>query len=448
MKKLLTLLVAAIMTVACCLGLVGCDGGNDSVNTIKVPEYDSRLIYNGVVDENFKVGFIFLHDEKSTYDLNFINAAKAAVAAYGLSDSQVIMKYNIPEDATCTSTARELVSSGCNVIFADSFSHGEYLLPVANANPTVQFFHATGTGTTVESAPANLHNAFASIYEGRFLAGVVAGMKLDEMIDAGKVDKTQKIKVGYVGAFPYAEVKSGYTSWYLGVLEGCTKAQAGIEMEVTFTSEWYHVDKEKTGAENLIARGCVLISQHADSMGAPSACEKAGVPNVSYNGSTIEACPSTFIVSSRIDWTPYVKYIIAQTVENKAIATDYTGTLKDGSVALTAVNGGVMAKGTIEKLVEVRDQLVAGTLKVFDTSKFTVTIIAPSGAEGDFGTNTNATVDANGKMTGCLADVNDMGDYVPETQAVNNGAFEESKFRSAPYFDLTIDGITRLNVKM
>ena len=183
-------------------------------------------------------------------------------------------------------------------------------------------------------------------------------------------------------------------------------------------------------------------------MGAPGACEAAGVPNVSYNGSTIEACPSTFIVSSRIDWTPYVKYIIAQTVEGKAIATDYTGTLKDGSVALTAVNGGVMAEGTIDKLVEVRDQLINGTLKVFDTSKFTVTIVAPSGAEGDFGVNTNATVDANKKMTACMADVDDMGDYIPETQVVSGGAFEESKFRSAPYFDLTIDGITLLNKKL
>ncbi len=447
MKKIITIILALALIAALAAGMVACkknklkDGDPVDIPALEIQEVRS---YEGLtIPSNFKIGMICLHDESSTYDLNFINAAKAAVRALGMADNQLIIKTDIDEGEECYTTANELVSQGCKVIFADSFGHEAFMIRAAEDHPDVQFCHATGTKAHTENR-ANYHNAFASIYEGRYLAGVAAGMKLNEM-NEGKADSEKNYKIGYVGAFTYAEVISGYTSFYLGAKSVCPQ----VTMDVQFTGSWYDVAAEKEAAENLIKnKKCALISQHADSMGAPSACEAAGVPNVSYNGSTIEACPSTFIVSSRIDWTPYVKYIIAQTVENKAIATDYTGTLKDGSVALTAVNGGVMAKGTIEKLVEVRDQLVAGTLKVFDTSKFTVTIIAPSGAEGDFGTNTNATVDANGKMTGCLADVNDMGDYVPETQAVNNGAFEESKFRSAPYFDLTIDGITRLNVKM
>ena len=164
----------------------------------------------------------------------------------------------------------------------------------------------------------NYHNAFASIYEGRYLAGVAAGMKLNKMIEDGKFT-ADKAKMGYVGAHPYAEVKSGYTSFYLGAKSVCPT----VTMEVTFTGEWYSEVKEKEAANKLINDGCVLISQHADSMGAPTACEEAGVPNVSYNGSTVDACPNTFIVSSAINWAPYFEYIITQT--NKAKLLRRTG---------------------------------------------------------------------------------------------------------------------------
>ena len=110
--------------------------------------------------------------------------------------------------------------------------------------------------------------------------------------------------MGYVGAYTYAEVISGYTSFFLGARSVCPS----VTMEVTFTGSWYDETAEKEGANKLIEDGCVLISQHADSMGAPTACETAGVPDVSYNGSTESACPNTFIVSSRIDWAPYFEY--------------------------------------------------------------------------------------------------------------------------------------------
>ena len=394
-------------------------------------------VFVGCSDEDeFKVGIICLHDESSTYDANFINAAKEAAKELGLKDSQVIIKTGIDESADCYETAKELAEMGCKMIFADSFGHESYMIQAAKEYKDVQFCHATGTRAHTEGL-SNYHNAFANIYEGRYLAGVAAGMKLAEM-NANK--EVKNYKVGYVGAFPYAEVKSGYTSFFLGVQSICPEAT----MEVQFTGSWYSVTGEQAAAENLINRGCALISQHADSMGAPNACEKAGVPNVSYNGSTVTSCPNTFIVASKINWVPYFKLIMKAAQEGTAIPTDYIGTISDGSVALTEVNTAAAAAGTAAKLEEVKAQLVAGTLKVFDTSKFTVTIIPPSGAEGDFGVNTNATVDANGKLTGCLADVDDKGDYVPETQVVANGAFEESKFRSAPYFDLTIDGITIL----
>ena len=364
--------------------------------------------------KTLKVGFIFLHDENSTYDANFLNAAKEACEALGV---EPVIKTNIPETEACYEAAAELADAGCDIVFADSFGHESYMMQAAMEYPDVQFCHATGTQAHTANL-ANYHNAFASIYEGRFLAGVAAGMKLNEMIESGKITADQA-KIGYVGAYPYAEVKSGYTSFFLGVRYICPS----VTMKVTFTTSWYDESLEKEGAVSLINDGCVLISQHADSMGAPTACENAGVPDVSYNGSTLAACPNTFIVSSRINWVPYMTYIMQCVMNGEAIDTDWTGTIATGSVELSEINEAVAAEGTAAKIEEVKAGLEDGSIKVFDTATFTV------GGE---------------TLTSYLADVDDMGDYVPETEVIADGYFHESEYRSAPCFDIDIDGISLL----
>ena len=369
-------------------------------------------------NSDFKVGFIFLHDENSTYDLNFINAANETCEALGFKKTQFIFKTNIPEDQKCLEAAVDLVEQGCSIIFADSFGHEDYMIEAAKKYPNVQFCHATGTRAHTEGLD-NYHNAFASIYEGRYLAGIAAGMKLNEMINAGKFT-AEEAKIGYVGAFTYAEVMSGYTSFFLGARSVCPTAT----MEVTFTGSWYNEAAEKEAANKLISSGCKLISQHADSMGAPTACESAGVPNVSYNGSTVAACPNTFIVSSRINWAPYFQYAIKAVLDGKKIDTDWTGSLSTESVLLTAVNDKAAAAGTRAAIDAATAKLKDGSLKVFDTAKFTV----------------------GGKtLTSYMADVNTDANYEKDTEVVINGIFEESKFRSAPYFDVEIDGITLLD---
>ncbi len=370
-------------------------------------------------EEKVKVGFICLHDEQSTYDLNFINAAKAACEKLGV---EMVLKTGINEDNACYETAADMADSGCIAVFADSFGHEDYMIQAAQEYPNVQFCHSTGTKAHTVNLP-NYHNAFAAIYEGRYLAGVVAGMKLNEMIEAGKFT-AEEAKVGYVGAFTYAEVISGYTSFFLGVRSVCPTAT----MEVTFTGSWYDPTAEKEGAQKLIQDGCKLISQHADSLGAPSACEEAGVPDVSYNGSTKEAGPNTYLISSRIDWEPYYEYAITAAMNGTPIDADWTGTIATGSVKLTDLNDteGVVAAGTAEKLAEVQAALEAGTLHVFDTANFTV----------------------NGEtLTTYLADVDTDAAYTPDTEVIADGYFHESEFRSAPYFDLQIDGITLLDTK-
>ncbi len=362
-----------------------------------------------------KVGFIFLHDENSTYDLNFLNAAKEACEKLGV---EYLMKTNIDENEDCQEAAEQLADAGCDIVFADSFGHEDYMIEAAKEFPDVQFCHATGTKAHTEGL-SNFHNAFASIYEGRYLAGVAAGLKLNEMIENGEFT-AEEAKMGYVGAFTYAEVVSGYTAFFLGARSVCPT----VTMDVTFTGSWYDETAEKEAANNLIKGGCKLISQHADSMGAPTACENAGVPDVSYNGSTLDACPNTFIVSSRINWEPYFEYIINCVASGEEIDVDWTGDIATNSVVLTDVNEAVAAAGTVEKIEEVKAALLDGTLRVFDTSTFTV--------DGE-------------TVTTYMADVDTDPAYEGDTEVVVDGAFCESTFRSAPYFNLQIDGINLLD---
>ena len=376
---------------------------------------------DGIAKEDIKLGIITLHDEQSTYDKNFIDSAKKAAENLGLAEDQVIIVSGIPESDECRQKALDLVDEGCNIIFADSFGHEDFMIEAAKECPDVTFAHATGTKAHTENL-ANFHNAFASIYEGRYLAGVAAGMKLNEIKAAGNL-KGEVPMIGYIGAFTYAEVISGYTSFYLGAKSVCPD----VIMKVQFTGSWYDEIGEKAAAEALINAGADLISQHADSMGAPTACESAGIPNISYNGSTVDACPNTFIVASKIDWAPYFEYLVNQTIAGEEIATDWTGTIETGSVVLTDVNEAAAAEGTVAKIEEVKAELLAGTRKVFDTA-------------------TEGFITVGGEaLTTKLADVDTDPAYTPDTEAIADGYYHESEFRSAPYFDLTIDGIELLN---
>ena len=417
MKKFVALLLALAMVFALC----ACGNSNSAAPKQDDAAESSQPSDNASENQSaadlsaLKVGFIFLHDENSTYDLNFMNAAKEACETLGVES---VFKTNIPEAQSCYEAAAELADAGCNIVFADSFGHEDYIIQAAKEFPEVQFCHSTGTKAHTEGLD-NYHNAFASIYEGRYLAGVAAGLKLNEMIDNGDF-AAEDAKIGYVGAFTYAEVVSGYTSFFLGARSVCPTAT----MEVTFTGSWYDETAEKEAANKLIANGCKLISQHADSMGAPTACETAGVPNVSYNGSTISACPNTFIVSSRIDWAPYYKFVINAVANGETIPADWTGTLATGSVVLTEVNEAAAAAGTADKIAEVKAALEAGTIHVFDTANFTV----------------------GGKtLTSYMADVDTDANYEADTEVILDGYFHESEMRSAPYFDLRIDGITLLD---
>lgn len=397
-KKILAVVLSVLFVVGVFAGCSSKDANTKDTTT------------KASASSDIKVGFIFLHDENSTYDKNFITAADEACKTLGIADENKIYKTNVPEGQECTEAALDLVDKGCSIIFADSFGHEPYIIEVAKKHPEVQFCHSTGTRAHTEGLD-NYHNAFASIYEGRYLAGIAAGMKLNQMIKDGKFE-AKDAKIGYVGAYTYAEVISGYTSFFLGARSVCPSAT----MEVQFTGSWYDEAAEKEAANTLIANGCKLISQHADSMGAPTACETAGVPCVGYNIDMTSVAPNEALTSASMDWGVYYTYAVQCMLDGTAIDTDWCKGFSDGADKITPLNENVVAEGTDEKVKEVEDALADGSLHVFDTSTFTV-----DGKE----------------LTTYKKDGSD-------TEYVSDGYFHESEYGSAPAFDVAIDGITSI----
>ena len=370
------------------------------------------------------VGLICLHGSYSTYDNNFIIAMKDAQKKLGF---KLAISEDIPEGPECYDEAKKLAQSGCDVIFADSFGHEQHMIKAAKEFPNTLFCHATGTNAASENLD-NFGNAFASIYEGRYLAGVAGGLRMKADIEAGKYTAAEA-KVGYVGAFTYAEIISGMTSFYLGVRSVVPEAT----MEVKYSGSWYDENAEKSIAKELINDyGCKLISQHADSHGAPTACEDAKVPNVSYNGSTLSDGPNTYLINSRINWAPYYEHVINGFLEAKKageapkVENDWSEGFKAGSVEVDKASKNC-PDGAQAKLDEVKKDLEDGKLHVFDLSKFTVGGAAPSAA--------NMMPDPKNTYPNAPA----------ADKLLANGYYHESEFRSAPSFDVFIDGIHNIN---
>ena len=422
LRKLVSVAMAGVMT----LSLAAC-GGSGTADTTAAPasteaaadttaadagetEAKEAAPAGGVAKEDLKVGFVFIGDENEGYTAAHYKGAMEMKEALGLADDQIIVKWNIPEDETAQDAAMDLADQGCQIVFANSFGHESYVIEAAKEYPEVQFCHATGF-QAASSGLSNMHNYFTAIYEARYVSGVVAGMKLNQMIEDGTVAK-DACKIGYVGAYPYAEVISGYTSFFLGVRSVCPDAT----MEVKYTNSWASFDLEKEAADALISDGCVLISQHADTTGAPTACEAAGVPCVGYNISMIATAPTQALTSSTNNWGAYVTEAVQHVVDGTEIPVDWCKGFSDGAVLITELNEAAVAPGTKEKVEEVEAKLAAGELHVFDTSTWTV--------EGKTLVSYNK---------------DDGNEYI------SDGYFHESEFASAPAFDILIDGIKTID---
>ena len=382
MKKLVSL--ALILTLV----LVGMFAGTASAEVTK---------------DTIKVGLILLHDENIGYDEIHLNGFMDMVKNLGLTEDQYVIKYNIPENELCYDAVVDLAEAGCNIIFADSFGHESYMLQAATEYPDIQFCHATGYQAAT-SGLKNMHNFFSAVYESRYVSGVVAGLKLNEQIEKGEFTADEAV-MGYVGAYPYAEVISGYTAFYLGARSVCPS----VTMKVQYTNSWADMAMEQEAASALISQGCKLISQHADTTGAPTACQAQGVPCVGYNVSMISVAPDSALTSAAVVWAPYYNYAVNCLINGEEIATDWCKGFSEGATEIKELNEKVVAAGTAEKVAEVEAALKDGTLHVFDCSTFTV----------------------DGKT---LTDA--------DSQYIWDGYFHESELASAPSFDFIIDGIS------
>ena len=404
MKKFLALLLALVMA----LSLVAC--GDEPA-----PAGGSSAGGNGADHSDFKIGVILLHDENSGYDMAHIEGIKTAMANLGLSEDQATWYYSIPEDETCKDKAVDLAADGCDIVFSDSFGHQSYMQDAAKDYPDTIFVSCTGD-SAAKSGLSNFKNMFPYTYESRYVSGVVAGMKLKELMDAGTVTDPY---VGYVGAYPYAEVVCGYTAFFLGIRSIVPDAH----MDVQYTNSWYDLTGEGEAANALMAKGCVIIGQHADSTGAPSAVQAEldkgkAVYSVGYNVDMLSVAPQAALTSAQNVWAALYTNVLEKALNGEEIPADTAMGYADGATAISAL-GESCAEGTQEKVEEVWAAIKDGSLKVFDTSTFTVG-----------GENLTSYTDAYG-MDGA--------------ECIKDGAFEESVIRSAPYFDLRIDGINELN---
>lgn len=417
MKKFVSLLLAAMMVV-------------------------SMVAFSTVVyadaDPDFKMGVILVGDETEGYSAAHIDGIKKAAAELGVDESQIIWKYKVPEDSTCYDSAVDLVGQGCSLVISNSYGHQTYMVQAAMEYPDTTFVAMTGDFAAI-SGCSNFKNAFTKVYESRYVSGVVAGLKLKEILEDGTLtEETQpdsfdvdgNVKIGYVGAFSYAEVVSGYTAFFLGV----QSVVPNVVMEVKYTNSWFDIDKEGAAAEALIANGAVIVGQHADSTGAPAATQKlhdAGTIcySIGYNIDMLETAPTAALTSSTNDWDVYYKYAIETAMNGGDIDTDWAKGYDEGAVSITAL-GESCAEGTADYVADVEAKLKDGSLKVFDTTTFTVGGEQVTSAECDL-----SFMDFTSDPPTAI--------YEGETvEAIEDGAFAESEFRSAPYFQLRIDGIT------
>ena len=414
MRKLIALLLALVLCISCA----------------------AVAAADPIAKEDLKIGVILVGDETEGYTLAHMNGIRQAAATLGLNESQIIWKYKVEENGSCTTAAEDLADQGCQLIISNSYGHQDYMNAAAEEFEDVAFVAMTGDYAAI-SGKSNFFNAFTKVFQSRYVSGVVAGLKVAELVNSGVLTAEKqpnsftedgKVKIGYVGAFPYAEVVSGYTAFFLGI----RSVYPDVVMEVQYTNSWFDIAAEAAAGEALVANGCVIIGQHADSTGAPSAVEKllnngTICYSVGYNVDMLEVAPNAALTSPTNGWDVYYTDLFQAMLNGEPVPQDWAKGYEANAVAITTL-GPSCAEGTAEKVAEVIAALADGSLKVFDTSTFTV------GGEAV----TSAPIDLSYIDFSTMTVV-----YAGETvEAIVDGAFDESSFRSAPYFSLRIDGIT------
>ncbi len=313
-----------------------------------------RLLHLSGGKENLKIGFIYDNDESTPYTYNFSLAKDALEKKYG-ENVEILTRSNVLDDEM-EEPLRELASEGCDIIFFNGYS--ELVMKLAPEYPDIQFCQTSYMDMNGKTVPQNYHTFKGEAYQGRYVSGIVAGMKIKQMISEGMITEDQAL-VGFVAAFPTSEVISGYTAFLLGIRSVVPQAV----MRVIYTYTWSSYAHEKNAAQRLIDDGCVIISQHTDTIGPAIACEEASqkkeVCFVGFNQSMSEVAPAASLVTSRVCWEPYVLSAAEAVKKEKSIESVVAGNINGtdafagfdkGWVEMIDLNMQVAAPGTEEAM--------------------------------------------------------------------------------------------------
>ena len=425
-KRIIALIVSLVLVTG---ALAACGSSSSSDDSGSSSDSGSESTYT------LNVGAILVGDETEAYTLAHMNGMEEAVEILAEEGITVNLSYKkgIPESDEVETNAIDLIADGCTLIVTNSYGHQYYVDNVVSSYPDVTVVAMTGD-LAADSGYDNYYNAFTKVYEARYVSGVVAGLKLAELIEEGTLtqenmpdafDEDGNIKIGYVGAYSYAEVVSGYTAFFLGV----QSVVENVTMIVKYTNSWYSEEREAAVAEYLMDEGCVIIGQHADSTGSPSAIQARYNDDnslvcyaVGYNLDMIDAGEDVVLTSSSNNWVVYYTELFRAAATGEEIPQDWAEGYESDAVAITTLNENTVAEGTEEYVEEIIEQIKNGELYVFDTSTFTV----------DGETITSYTESYGFEGNECI--VQDGDTYY----------FDESTLRSAPYFDIRIDGITEI----
>lgn len=369
---------------------------------------------------SLKIGLILSGDDTDVYSKLHYDGLTSAVDKIGLKKDKLIVKSKVSEEQ-CYETAIALVDDGCTLIFAAGDKFEDYIVQAATEKTDVQFCYADGKQSNTNGLK-NYHNYGISTFESRYLTGVIAGMKLNEMIKNGEIVDSQA-KIGYVGSVAGSQSRSDYTAFFLGVKSVCN----GVTMEVQYSGLSNSANLERIAANALMANGCIMIAQQGYLNGAAETCEKNGKYFIGCDSSATDKAPKFSVTSTQIDLTPCYSYAIETYIKDGHLPTSWCNGIKDDAVSFAEINTAAFsseesAKAAEEKAEQVKSSIKEGKLHIFNTSKWTID---------------NKKVTSTG--------TSDFQMLYNGTEYIKDGYFAEGEIVSYPQFDFVIDGIKELN---
>lgn len=345
-KKIVALVMALVLVFA----LAACGGNTDTTPSGDGTSTGEKQPMPAIAKDDIKVGVLHIGDpaDGAGYSYAHDSGIVEMQKNLGLRDDQIIRKNNVADDNdTAIETAlNELIEAGCNIIFATSWGYMEKVSEAATAHPEIIFSHCSG----YMSNDTNFNNYFGQIYQARYLAGIVAGLK------------TKSNKIGYVAAQDNnnPEVTGGIDAFALGV----KSVNPDAKVYVKVTNTWFDLQKEKAAAVALLDEGCDVITQHQDTTQPMVAAQERGAYGIGYNSDMAKQVPDAVLTSVVWHWGVYYTAAVQAAIDGTWTADNYFKGMNEKLLGLTELTS-LCAEGTQEKVDEATQKILSGELKVF-----------------------------------------------------------------------------------